>query len=346
MRRQQRQRLFIGGIVGIFSLVVIGLGLFLYSEYQKQKAQEVIAANTVQFVSEGYDIAATFLLPKADYTYDIANEDRPRFPVMTIKDKAETYAMTATITQAAKATQANNLDAAKKRNHFTEFAGNKKTGELSGYAYEDSYQFNVQLTLAERDGHFYNLNLKIENISSAAGSKALFDSASVQTLIKSARLDTNYHAPDGNYVTDDRHIMKVDKFSSNIDGFNIDQHSSADDKLHFTGTKYKSNISLTVHPVSTSKTVDEVIADDYYVKDGSHVYDQITKYNGVTVKHTAPKGDAMGHVVFFYYFEKDGVVLQGAARYNAEGKNAFDEMSKTVFENITIDKTRAKKYIR
>lgn len=346
MRRRQRQQLFIGGIVTALSLMGLGLGVFLYTEHQKQIAQKNIAANTVQFASEGYNIAVNFLLPKADYDYEITGEDRPRFPVMTIKDISGTYTITATITQATKATQTNNLEAAKQRDNFTEFKENNKTGELSGYAYDDSYQFNVQLNLAERDGNFYNLNLKIENISNAASSKGLFDSTSVQTLIKSARLDANYSAPDRGYVTDDRHIMKVDKFANEIDGFTIDQRSSVDNKLYFTGTKYKSNISLKVHPVSTSKTVDEAIKDDYYVKEGSHVYDQTTKYGGVTLKHTAPESDVTGHAVFFYYIKKDGVVMQGAARYNTEGKNAFDKMSESVFKNLTIDKARAKKYIR
>ena len=174
----------------------------------------------------------------------------------------------------------------------------------------------------------------------------MFESSSIQSLVKSVRYDSNYQAPDQEYTSDDREIVKVNKFANEIDGFSITQRSSADDKITFVGTRNNVQISLTVRPVSTSKTLEQAIADDYYVKAGTHKYDQITKYNSKEVRHTAPQSDPTSYVTFFYYFDKDGMILQGAGRYNAEGKNAFDQMAKTVFETVQVDKARAKKYVQ
>lgn len=174
----------------------------------------------------------------------------------------------------------------------------------------------------------------------------MFESSSIQSLVKSVRYDSNYQAPDQEYTSDDREIVKVNKFANEIDGFSITQRSSADDKITFVGTRNNVQISLTVRPVSTSKTLEQATADDYYVKAGTHKYDQITKYNSKEVRHTTPQSDPTSYVTFFYYFEKDGVILQGTGRYNAEGKNAFDQMAKTVFETVQVDKARAKKYVQ
>ena len=347
MRRRQKQQIFIGVFIGLFVIAVSVLGIIFYNHYQKEQINQRLAANTVHFASDGYNIAATMLLPKDQYSYEIKSEERPRFPTMTIKDKGETYTITAKIAQVGKASRANDLEAAKKRGNFTELKADKATGALGGYAYDDnSYHYIVKIPLVQRNQEWYELHLDIENISNASGSKTLFESSSIQSLVKSVRYDSNYQAPDQEYTSDDREIVKVNKFANEIDGFSITQRSSADDKITFVGTRNNVQISLTVRPVSTSKTLEQATADDYYVKAGTHKYDQITKYNSKEVRHTAPQSDPTSYVTFFYYFEKDGVILQGAGRYNAEGKNAFDQMAKTIFETVQVDKARAKKYVQ
>ena len=197
MRRRQKQQIFIGVFIGLFVIAVSILGIIFYNHHQKEQINQRLAANTVHFASDGYNIAATMLLPKDQYSYEIKNEERPRFPTMTIKDKGETYTITAKIAQFGKASRANDLEAAKKRGNFTELKADKATGALGGYAYDDnSYHYIVKIPLVQRDQEWYELHLDIENISNASGSKTLFESSSIQSLVKSVRYDSNYQAPD------------------------------------------------------------------------------------------------------------------------------------------------------
>ena len=138
MRRRQKQQIFIGVFIGLFVIAVSILGIIFYNHHQKEQINQRLAANTVHFASDGYNIAATILLPKDQYSYEIKNEERPRFPTMTIKDKGETYTITAKIAQVGKASRANDLEAAKKRGNFTELKADKATGALGGYAYDDN----------------------------------------------------------------------------------------------------------------------------------------------------------------------------------------------------------------
>ena len=80
MRRRQKQQIFIGVFIGLFVIAVSVLGIIFYNHYQKEQINQRLAANTVHFASDGYNIAATMLLPKDQYAYEIKSEERTPSP--------------------------------------------------------------------------------------------------------------------------------------------------------------------------------------------------------------------------------------------------------------------------
>lgn len=321
-------------IVAITLVVVAVCGFFVYQMIQKNAAEQKRKADTVTLESAGYNVASDIVLPKEKFTHTIDGDKYPRFPKIIVEDIAKTYKLELRMIRFGTQKEYDNkLESARKEDGFKEVVADEKTGRLAWFTDDRRAYVTVKI-----EGNYrYLLAMDVRN-------KTDFDKTDVQEVLNSVRLNANFKAPTRDFTSNDDEVVKMAKLATKVDDFDIKQEDSSDNTLHISGSNGKAVLNWSGRIGSVKKDLATKIAEDYHVKKGTHVYDQILSINGWNIKHTNSSKDAFGSQLLFYYAEKDGVVISGSMSYTAKAKASFDKFIEMAFKNLSIDKERAQKH--
>lgn len=334
-------------IIAVVAVVFLSGGFLLWKNQQKRTEEARIAANTINYEVEAYNLAMTILAPKEQFESQIDNTKYPLMPILKITDKNKAYTIEGRVAKYSQSAYDGLVRVAKKDDRFSELVADDKLGNVPGVGYQNAMQYFVFLNVLKRDKDLYFLELRINNSKNDGDDKEIYDKPEVQNLLKSVRAKSDYKAPERDYIIEDRGAIKIKKIANDINGLKIKQQSSTGNRIELTATKdndTKLAARISFHIASAKLGLDEVMANDYNIKKGSFVYDQTFKIAETDVKATSVNNKTGGIKTFFLFFAKDGVVFQGMASYLPENKADFDTMFESVIKNLSVDKERAKKY--
>lgn len=330
-------------LIIIALLVLLGGGLAFWQISKNKQAEEKRKADTIVLETEGYNVSASFLAPTEIFNREI-DDSLPRYPKAMLKDSEDTYGISVNIDSYSKITADSYLESAKKRSEFTEISADEQAGSLGGYAFEDSSgAFTVRLFLGEKDSrHLYLISYLRAKNKDGLKAKEVYDKSEVQDLLRSARADLTYQAPERDYISDAKEVLKIKKLESNLDDFELTQESSNSTILVITGKKSSYGLYFSIMASAQKTDMDTQISMDSDVKSGKYTYLEAVDYSGAKVRLALPEKIGTLLEVIHFYAEKDGVIMRGKVQYPVANKETGKKLLDKVFENLSVDPSRIK----
>ncbi|MCR8967314.1 hypothetical protein [Streptococcus zalophi] len=311
--------------------------------------------NIVHYDLEGENLGFTMVIPEeSGIKFETTGDNKllPQFLLTKEEKGEEIFTITGKVMSGFTENWNNAIEEEKDRDDY-QIIEKSDTQNLEGYAFSKiNKRYFVYLKFDEKRDktHYLEILIKSNNDTSPFD---IYQNEDVNKILGSIKVNPDYKAPEHDYVSDSRDILRMNQFESPDDNYDL-RIENPDGSIYVNLFDKNENLetpdvsyNISVSQVTSNKSLEEVIADDYLVKEGKRTYSKGDFVDNVSVFQSEPyEVNVLGHKTqaISFYFEKDDIIYSASIDFGPDKEDLAKKLMTASIDNMTINEEELKNH--